>query len=107
MKVSGGCGITGGLRGKARWLGRRFPRGPVRAHRGDSLELGSWRTVYEEPRRGDGGPWSRIVGMGALEDGEQLVGRLGHEASDDAQFVRGQIEVVRHPHIFRYVRGSE
>jgi len=94
VEVSGRCGIPGGACSETCGFGGRFLCCSVCVQRGDALQLGPSRAVYELPCGINGSPRSRITGVGVLEYRENFLSALRHVARYNSQLIHGQLEVI-------------
>jgi hypothetical protein len=94
VEVSGRCGIAGGACSETCGFGGRFLCCSVCVQRGDALQFGPSRAVYELPCGINGCPRSRIAGVGVLEYREDFLSALRHVARYNSQLIHGQLEVI-------------
>jgi hypothetical protein len=93
VEVCGSCGIAGGACSETCSFGGRFLCCPVCVQRGDALQLGPSRVVYELLSGINGCPRSRITGVGVLEYREDFLSALCHVARHNSELIHGQLEV--------------
>jgi len=95
MQVGRCRGIAGSGRCVPGGVGTRLSRGPVRVHGGDPLQPRAPGTVDERPGCIDGRARSPVLRVHLLEDRQDDIGAADRVASDVAQVIQAEVEVVR------------